>query len=754
MSALAQMPLPAPWDVVVPAGLTALAAVLLVLLGWGLGRRVRERGPRRDVLAALEGLAEGQLDVALRAAPDDPDAALVRAIEQLADAMARRERDPGRRRALRLAAALDALDDEALLVVDADFAVTAASGGAVARLAGDGPLEGRGLDDLFDADELAAFLAQLARVRREGGTATARLALAGTGDGAPARVDVVARWVDGERPALVMRLVPAPDPARDPALVAARLRALVDGLGAGVLIVEDGRVVEANRAALGMLGEQAVGRRLGDLVAAEDLLLVLDRVARAARGETVPPFRCRVGLGGAEPPASVEAEAIAVPSAEGRPAVALGLRPLGAEADAGAVIRMREARLLGVLDALDDGIALLVERPGSPHPWRVALVNRAFERIVGIDSSEVLGAALDEFAALVASRLREPEAFSDFASDLDEQDDAGRRERFELAHGAGRVEATLGPVRGPAGRPLGRLLVLRPCDEDAAAPAAPRAEASSDLEQAYEELVAVHRDLAARTEELSRLNRELEELDRFRARLLGEAAHELQSPLVSVRGYTQMLLDGRLGRLNEEQRKGLEATLRNVDRMAELIGNLLALARAESAGDAETVAVDAGRAVEEAVTRHEGAARARGVRLEARVDEPGATISADPEDLRRVLDNLVGNAVKFTPRGGRVSVGLVPGPRGYVELVVEDTGIGIPGDERDKVFEPFFRGRGARDAPGTGLGLAMVRRIVERHGASIELDSRVGQGTRFVVRWPRAGSGVASRDGRSGANTA
>ncbi len=753
MIALAQLPLPEPWSFVVPGVLTAVVAGLLVLLGWGLGRRTRERGPRRDILAMLEQLAAGRFDLALRVGADDPDAELIQAIEKLAEALARREHDPEPRRLARLARALDASLDRALLVVDPDFTVTAASAGAGPLLGLQERLEGRGLDELFDPDALAGFLAGLARARREEeGVATARLAVRGGSQ----EVVVAARWLDGERPSVLVWIEPLPAAAEDARRVAARLRAVLDGLGAGVAIVEDGRIAEANPAARALLGAQAVGRRLADLVAAEDLLLVLDRVGRAARGESVPAFRCHVGGTAGGRPVLVEAEAIGLPAAGEATVVALGLRPVGVPAVESPLIRTREARLLGVLDALPDGVALLTERDAPSGRWRVALVNRAFEELLELDSSEVLGAPEDELAALLGVRVREADAFAEFMRKAAAEPDDEHRRTFAAAPGReDPIELSIVPVHGPADRRLGRVVIVRAVGtaENRAGDAAAGG-AGDDLQQAYEELLALHRDLASRTEELSELNRELEELDGFRARLLGEVAHELQSPLVSVRGYTQMLLDGRLGRLNDEQRRGLEATLRNVDRMSELIGNLLALARAEKREPPVVSAVDAGRAVEEVVTRHEGAAGARGVRLEARIDEPEAAVAADPEDLRRVLDNLVGNAIKFTPRGGRASARVAAGPTGFVDLVVEDTGIGIPEDERDRVFETFFRGRGARDAPGTGLGLAMVRRIVERYGAKILVESRVGHGTRFTVRWPRASSAGRTANPGTGAHSA
>jgi hypothetical protein len=207
--------------------------------------------------------------------------------------------------------------------------------------------------------------------------------------------------------------------------------------------------------------------------------------------------------------------------------------------------------------------------------------------------------------------------------------------------------------------------------------------------------------------------------------------------LVSIRGYTQMILEGRLGRINDEQRRGLEVALRNVDRMVDLINKLLGLARAEAGAPVQPTAVDPGEIAAEVLERHQAAARRRTVQLEAHIEEPGARVAAEREGLVQVLDNLVGNAIKFNRAGGRVLVSVQAGQPGFIRLDVSDTGVGIPPEEQGRVFERFYRGRGAAGAPGSGIGLATVKTIVTRHGGTIELESTPGQGSVFRVLWPR-----------------
>jgi signal transduction histidine kinase len=198
-----------------------------------------------------------------------------------------------------------------------------------------------------------------------------------------------------------------------------------------------------------------------------------------------------------------------------------------------------------------------------------------------------------------------------------------------------------------------------------------------------------------------------------------------------------MILEGRLGRVNDEQRRGLEVALRNVERMVEMIGNLLGLARAERSSPLEGEPVELAGALHDALERAHAAAVRRGVRLEMRPVPAGLSVLAEREAFGQVLDNLLGNAIKFNRSGGSVSVAVRPGPGDAVTLEVTDTGIGIAPDERERIFERFYRGRGAAATPGTGIGLALVRSVVLRHGGRVEVESAPGQGSTFRVTWPR-----------------
>jgi PAS domain S-box-containing protein len=229
-----------------------------------------------------------------------------------------------------------------------------------------------------------------------------------------------------------------------------------------------------------------------------------------------------------------------------------------------------------------------------------------------------------------------------------------------------------------------------------------------------------------------------------KSEFVSSVSHELRTPLTNVLGYVEMLADGDGGELNTDQARMLEVVDRNTRRLLALIEDLLTMSRLESdrlhLACAPLDVADVVRAACESVALH-----LRGRALDLQV-EPGSDGSAvgvrvvgDAEQLERVLVNLLTNAVKFTPDGGRISVcTAVSG--GEVEISVADTGIGIPADEQPRLFERFFRSSVARDRAiqGTGLGLVIARGIVEHHAGRLGLTSTPGEGTVVSVFLPLA----------------
>jgi two-component system phosphate regulon sensor histidine kinase PhoR len=228
--------------------------------------------------------------------------------------------------------------------------------------------------------------------------------------------------------------------------------------------------------------------------------------------------------------------------------------------------------------------------------------------------------------------------------------------------------------------------------------------------------------------------------DRDRSRdFLADVSHELRTPIAALRTFTE-LLQGEAGTKPETRAEFLESSAVQLERLDWLAQNLLELSKLDSGLVLLDLRPDDLRAtVESAVEQVEPAARKRGVELHVSLPDGPLRIRHDPPRVGQIVINLVGNAVKFTDRGGTVRVLAEPTPGGGARIEVLDTGVGIAADELPRVFERFYRGAQANEArsTGSGLGLAIVKSIVDMHGGTIAVESSVGRGSRFVITLPR-----------------
>ncbi|MDA0183134.1 ATP-binding protein [Solirubrobacter phytolaccae] len=256
--------------------------------------------------------------------------------------------------------------------------------------------------------------------------------------------------------------------------------------------------------------------------------------------------------------------------------------------------------------------------------------------------------------------------------------------------------------------------------------------------------VAVDDDLSEALDAIGKLVAEVlerrraeAEADRLKNEFFALVSHELRTPLTSIIGYLELVLEEEAGEVPEEQRRFLNVIERNARRLQRLVGDLLFVAQVEAGTlslDRRDVNLES--VVLEAVEAARPRAEQAGVELVAET-EPLPALDGDPDRLSQVVDNLVTNAVKFTPTGGRVTVSSKR-CEGAAVITVTDTGIGIPEDEQDRLFERFYRARGATDAEvqGIGLGLSIVRAIARGHGGEVSLRSEPGSGTTFTVELP------------------
>ena len=231
----------------------------------------------------------------------------------------------------------------------------------------------------------------------------------------------------------------------------------------------------------------------------------------------------------------------------------------------------------------------------------------------------------------------------------------------------------------------------------------------------------------------------LRKLEEVRREFVANVSHELKTPITAIQGFLETLLDGGALEDRESARRFLEILSRQSDRLRAIIEDLLYLSRIEyEEREIAKHPVDLQSVVEHTEVNFEHAARARGIELHMRIDTPHRTVLGDASLLTRAVDNLVDNAIKYSPPGSPVQVVLADAG-GDVLLQVVDRGIGIPEEHLPRISERFYRVDAARsrEMGGTGLGLAIVKHIARAHGGSLEIESRLGQGSTFTIRLPR-----------------
>jgi signal transduction histidine kinase/CheY-like chemotaxis protein len=239
--------------------------------------------------------------------------------------------------------------------------------------------------------------------------------------------------------------------------------------------------------------------------------------------------------------------------------------------------------------------------------------------------------------------------------------------------------------------------------------------------------------------ELSISRHELEVAGRHKSEFLASMSHELRTPLNAVIGFSDVLLGGMFGPLNERQEEYLADILSSGRHLLELLNEILDLSKIE-AGEMrlESAVFSVPTALDYAVSLVRERATRHGIELVLDVADDVGLVESDELRFKQVVVNLVGNAVKFTPAGGAITVRAWR-DEGGLAVSVEDTGIGIAPEDRDRIFESFQQGgRGTAKEEGTGLGLTLCRRIVELFGGRISVDSEVGRGSRFEVWIPVA----------------
>lgn len=336
--------------------------------------------------------------------------------------------------------------------------------------------------------------------------------------------------------------------------------------------------------------------------------------------------------------------------------------------------------------------------------------------------------------ATTGERLNIPEAYDDprFNQEVDRQ--TGYRTKTILCM----------PVRNKQGAVVGVLQVLNKR-------AGVFTAADEEMLDALASQAAIALENAKLYEDLRRAYAELKQLDAMKGNFLANISHELRTPLAPIIGYVEMLLSGRPGPLTDRQRTHLTVVEQAVQRLQGLIEDLLAFVQMDQGELAVQVRPFAiGALLEESARLMTARATEKGLMVEVGVPPDLPDVLVEPKQIGRAVSLMLDNAIKFTPQGGRITLEAkayvapddapIGWQQGYVEVTLGDTGIGIPADKIPRIFDKFYQvdASTTRSYSGTGLGLALVKQIMEAHGTHVDVESAPGVGSTFRFRLPIA----------------
>jgi two-component system phosphate regulon sensor histidine kinase PhoR len=350
-----------------------------------------------------------------------------------------------------------------------------------------------------------------------------------------------------------------------------------------------------------------------------------------------------------------------------------------------------KARLEAILVNMESGV-LLVNSSGQ-----VVLVNPAAEETLGILLRDILGKSQVEALQNYSLSSLISMVFSEWQIQSAEISLFYPEERI--------LEATAAPVLGEGGKRSGVVVVLY---------------------------------------DLTRIRR----LERVRAEFVANVSHELKTPVTSIKGFAETLLDGALYN-HRSAEEFVNIINEEADRLSRLVNDLLELSRIEFRDvEPQLIPLDLTSEIKKIIDLLEPRFRKKRLSLKAELPKQPVIVQADSDMIRQSLENLMDNSLKYTPEGGQVMISLLPGQEEVV-VVVKDSGIGIPAEDLSRVFERFYRvdKTRSRKLGGTGLGLAIVKHIVSAHGGRVWAESEPGRGSSFYFSLPADKTGGAGRHG-------
>jgi PAS domain S-box-containing protein len=657
----------------------------------------------------------------------------------------RQEAEGSRRREATIRAALERVRGGALLVTDPAGTVEFVAGetSKVLGLASH-DVTGRPLRRLLGGPAWDALLPALSRAGLEGEGATLEVEQARPAGGTVSlELTVTARDRAGGFVLMARDVTDAARLRHNLEVSAARARALVERLQDGVAVVRDGRIEAANAAFAAILGlsiPEVEGAPLKRFVAAPDVMMALDHLRRATPDGATTSLRLL--RSDALDPRETLATLTALPGGE----CLLVVRDLTESRRAERRLEQARGRLDATLTGITQGVLAVEPRDGL----RVSFANPALEALTRVRPDSLLGLPEEEALQRLVAAGALPARFLEWATTAARAASLPVRASFPAADGATVLEVAVSDLVIPRSAARGRIYAFHDVTAQAAAERhlhdeRDRVQArGAVLEESNRELERVNRDLAARTAELDQVNARLRKLDEMRAQLLANVTHELQTPLVSIRGYTEMILRGKIGPITSEQSRGLEISLRNIDRLIGLIDNLVDLSRGDEAlPQLHLTTFELKGLIDEVLDLMRERAARRAVRLGTMMSAGDVLLHADRDRIAQVLINLVENGIKFSEEGGTVAIEVGEARRGFAHLQVRDSGPGIPAEELERVFERHYRASEVQQAgiQGSGLGLAICRQILRLHGCTIRASNADGGGALLSFTLPLAREG-------------